>query len=83
MIKRVRPALCPCEHSPQAVRTQTDPSIVQAMTTGGSKQKILKCGAVSADDLRSYDVVAAPQEGVTPVFGLPFTLETLLPIVAR
>ena len=81
--KRLRPGTCPCEHSPYAMQTQTDPTVVYAMTAEGNKKGLLKCGAVSKDDSRAYDIVALPSKGQAPVFGLPFTLEMLLPMVAR
>lgn len=67
----------------KAMQTQTDPTVIQTMTSEGNKKGLLKCGAISKDDARAYDIVALPVKGQEPVFGLPFTLDTLLPVVAR
>ena len=81
--KRLRPGACPCEYSPFAMETQTDPTVIYAMTAEGHKKGLLKCGALSRDDSTAYDIVSSPSKGQAPVFGLPFTLEMLLPMVAR
>lgn len=80
LLKRARPGLCPCEHGAFALQTQTDPVLMN-----DANGQIVRCGAIRNDDPRDFKIAAAPADKpLTPaVFGLPFTLEQLLPIVAR
>jgi hypothetical protein len=82
IVRRQRPGTCQCEHSAFARTTQTDPVVVEIFENE-ARHKIVKCGSVSSDRSK-YQVTAVPLERVSSrVFGLPFTMEDLLPLVSR
>eukprot|EP00040_Diaphanoeca_grandis_P002741 m.22583 g.22583 ORF g.22583 m.22583 type:complete len:761 (+) comp13861_c0_seq1:146-2428(+) len=81
LVKRVRPGVCPCEHHAFSAKTQTDPQIIEVVQ-GSSSSKLIKCGAISSDNNR-YDIPVRTLPEQEPVYGLPFTLRDLLPIVAK
>eukprot|EP00056_Hartaetosiga_gracilis_P003090 m.59689 g.59689 ORF g.59689 m.59689 type:complete len:737 (-) comp11328_c0_seq1:26-2236(-) len=78
LIKRTRPGICPCEHNAFALNTQTDPQIISV-----SKRHIVKCGSVSVDQSNKYVIPSQALPGKEKQYGLPFTMEELLPVVAR
>ncbi len=82
MIKRVRPGICPCEHNAFAMATQNDPEVV-TITEKEAKKSIVRCGAISQDSEEAFRINVVTAEGHAPVFGLPFTMRDLLPMVAR
>lgn len=81
LIKRLRPAICPCEHNAFAMNTQTDPQIVNVFENDVRKD-LVKCGSVSVDKQDAYTIPTKQIIGKER-YGLPFTLRDLLPIVAR
>lgn len=82
--KRVRPGICPCEHNAFAHATQNDPEVVSvAMNENEARRSIVRCGSVSQDSVDAFHIHAVAPPGRPPVFGLPFTLRDLLPLMAR
>lgn len=84
LIKRIRPGLCPCEHGSFTLSTQNDP-VIADVVEGGSPRRIVRCGGISKDtgSVDTYKIPVTTSEGHPPVYGLPFTLEDLLPLMAR
>lgn len=50
---------------------------------GDSKKSIVRCGSVSQDSGDAFHISVMTAEGHAPVYGLPFTMRDLLPLVAR
>ena len=83
LLQRTRPGMCPCEHHTFTSRTQNDPRVVEVPKPGGrGSTSIVKCGGISSDHSR-YDIPTETVAGADPVYGLPFTLHDLLPLVAK
>lgn len=81
LIRRVRPAICPCEHSSYAMHTQSDPEIYRGANLRLQNKKVLSCGAIVYENRSDYQISALVTN--TTSYGLPFILEDLLPVVAR
>ena len=82
LIKRVRPGICPCEHNSFAISTQNDPEVV-TVRENEVRRAIVKCGSISQDSEDTFRINVVTAEGHSPVYGLPFTMRDLLPLVAR
>lgn len=82
LLKRLRPGACPCEHNAFALRTQNDPEVLEIYENDRKKQ-LLKCGSVSPDNPDTFTISAVVKENGPAVYGLPFLLKDLLPMVAR
>lgn len=82
LIKRIRPGICPCEQNAYAVSTQNDPQVMTVLDND-IKKSIVKCASISVDRADAYSIPVLTPPGHQPVYGLPFTLKDLLPIVAR
>eukprot|EP00045_Choanoeca_perplexa_P012107 m.130774 g.130774 ORF g.130774 m.130774 type:complete len:716 (+) comp15888_c0_seq4:182-2329(+) len=82
LMKRLRPGICPCEHNAFALSTQNDPQIVEVFEHD-RKKNLVRCGGVSIDPPGAWDIQVQSKAGHDPVFGLPFTLKDLLPVVSR
>eukprot|EP00053_Salpingoeca_punica_P009097 m.81418 g.81418 ORF g.81418 m.81418 type:complete len:764 (-) comp14876_c0_seq3:854-3145(-) len=82
LIKRLRPGICPCEHNAFAINTQNDPQVVSVFENDVRKN-VVKCASVTVDRDDAYKIPVVTSENHPPVYGLPFTLKDLLPLVAR
>ncbi len=82
LLKRVRPGICPCEHNAFFLATQNDPTIVEVLEHD-VKKSLVRCGSVSVDKEDTFKIPVQTSEGHTRIYGLPFTLQDLLPLVAR
>eukprot|EP00055_Hartaetosiga_balthica_P011981 m.56418 g.56418 ORF g.56418 m.56418 type:complete len:724 (-) comp7798_c0_seq3:3104-5275(-) len=80
--KRIRPGVCPCELNAFAFNTQTDPQVVTVFENN-VRRNIIKCGAVSVDQIDKYSIPTFTAPNKEPTFGLPFTMKDILPIVAK
>jgi len=81
LTKRVRLNVCPCDHSHYALKTQTDPEIYRGANIRLQTKKVLACGAIVVENKTDYAISAYATGNQS--YGLPFTLEDLLPVVAR
>eukprot|EP00049_Salpingoeca_infusionum_P015209 m.292234 g.292234 ORF g.292234 m.292234 type:complete len:734 (-) comp15837_c0_seq5:572-2773(-) len=81
LTKRLRPGVCPCEHNAFALKTQTDP-VISEVLENDIRKNVVKCGTVSTDTPDAYKIPVLTPPGATPVLGLPFTMQQLLPMVA-
>ena len=82
LMKRLRPGICPCEHNAFALSTQNDPEVVSVFESDVRKS-LVKCGGVSLEKADTYNIAVVTEENHPPVYGLPFTLKDLLPLVVR
>ena len=86
VVKRLRPAICSCEHHSYAMHTQTDPKPVEVIEKGAQHtSKIIKCGSVSTEKPGQYDIPVHVNKELQPkpIFGLPFTMNDLLQKVVK
>jgi hypothetical protein len=77
ILRRKRPAVCPCESSNYVIRTQTDPKL-------NSKTRKFECATKSVDNQDEYVIPYEwdPSKNQTKTPGLPHTMDDLLGQVA-